>query len=435
MSLAADFKETPYWWEGRTALSSEAKSLPGRADVVVIGAGVTGVEAARVLSEGGRHVVVLDSGEPGFGASSRNAGMIGRNFKHSYSSLKAAQGTGVARGFFAEMQDAYDAVRELGLANPEAFDWRENGRVIGALSPTFLDRLRREYESRAREIGETIEILDRAEVQAEIGSPRYVGGIRLPFNGSVQPARYHEFLAQRAAAAGADIIGHTTVVAVSHDRDCFLVRTARGTISCRQVLVATNGYTSGALPSFRRRLLPIASYMVATECLSDDAMRATLPFIRTYHDNRRRSHFFSVSSDSTRILMGGRTASWQTDLRKLAASLQGDLVHIFPHLEGTRLTHAWQGKCAAPVDAFPRFGKQDGLFYALGYSFSGMAMGPHLARKVAHQMLGLDRDATSFFARPNFPRVPVPARTQLTMPLLIGYYGWADRPASLCRRM
>jgi glycine/D-amino acid oxidase-like deaminating enzyme len=435
LSFTGDFKLAPYWWEKRGPIAPGDDSLPKAADVVVIGAGVTGVEAARVLAEGGRDVLVIDAGIPGEGASSRNAGMIGRNFKHSYSELKARFGRDVAQGFFHELQNAYDAVRDLGRANPGAFDWREDGRVIGAMSQVLFDRLRAEYELRAREIGETIEVLNREEVRAEMRSALYHGGIRLPLNGAVQPARYHQFLMRRASAAGAHIVGQTRVTSVKRKSEGFSVRTGKGAVSCRQVMVATNGYSGAAIPSIQRRLLPINAYMVATEDLSDNTVRAALPRLRTYHDNRRRSHFFSVSPDGRKILIGGRTGNLGLDLKALAGALHGDLLYIFPELAGVKLSHAWTGRCAAPIDAFPRFGELDGLFYALGYSFSGMAMGPHLGRKVAARMLGRDEEARSFFARPDFPKAPFLARTPLTMPILIGYYGWADRPGSIARRM
>ena len=435
MIFTEDFKLTPYWWERRGSLPDGGTRLPAAADVVVIGAGVTGVEAARVLAEGGRDVLVLDAGIPGEGASSRNAGMVGRNFKHSYSGLKASHGADVARGFFAEMQSAYDSVRDLGRAHPAAFDWREHGRVIGAMSSPLFDRLRQEYELRARELGEAMEVLDRDAMHDEIGSPHYHGGIRLTLNGSIQPARYHQFLARRAAQAGARIVGGTRVESVDRDKVGFTVRTTRGAVTCQQVLAATNGYSDRALPQIRRRLLPIDAYMIATEDLSENQVRATLPRLRTYHDNRRRSHFFNVSPDGRKILMGGRTGSLGRDRRALAAALHADMLHLLPELAGTRISHAWHGRCAVPTDAFPRVGTLDGVHYALGYSFSGMAMGPHLGRKVAARMLGQTDAAQSHFARPDFPTVPLPARTPLTMPVLIGYYAWADRPATLGRRM
>ena len=435
-AFTGDFKLKPYWWEDRApSFYPRDLPLPAATAVVVIGSGVTGVETARVLAEAGRDVLVLDAGTPGEGASSRNAGQIGRNFKHPYSELKATSGPEVAKAFFAELQEAFDAVKAAGEAHPDAFGWRQTGRVIGAMSQPLLDRLTREYALRARDLDENVEELGPDAINEEMGSRLYKGGIRLPWNGSIQPARYYQFLEGRALAAGARIVGHTPVTAVEREATGFVVRTGRGTVRCRNVMVATNGYTGNATPALQKRLLPIVSYMVATEPLSDNQIKATLPRLRTYHDNRRRSNFFSTSPDGRRILMGGRTGTFTLDLKALMATLHGDLAYIFPDLESVRLSHGWSGRCAAPRDLYPRFGEQDGLHYALGYTFSGMAMGPHLARKAAALILGRKDEAHSVFARPVFQPMPLLARSPLTMPVITGWYGWADRPRGLTRRI
>ncbi len=431
-----DFKLTPYWWEERAERPDTSPAgLPSRADVVVIGAGVTGLEAARRLAEAGRDVLVLDAGLPGDGASTRNAGMIGRNFMHPYSKLKETIGIDKARGYFNELQDAYDAVEALASSDAAAVGWRRCGRVIGALSKSLCDRLHREYELRARDLDETVDILSADGINEEFGSHLCHGGIRLPGNGRVQPALYHRFLFERAGLAGATIISHAAVHAVDREKIGFQVRSAERDILCRDVMVATNGYTGNALPAFKKRLLPITSYMVATEPLPDDRIAALLPRRRTYHDNRQRSHFFTFSRDGDRILVGGRTGSIAANLRNLARKMHGDLAYFFPELKGVRLSHAWQGNCAAPVDLFPGFGQLNGMTYALGYSFSGMAMGPHLARKAASLILGDRQAANSLFHRDRFPVIPLPARGPWTMPAVLGWRAWSDRPKEITRRM
>jgi glycine/D-amino acid oxidase-like deaminating enzyme len=432
--FAPDFKLQPFWLDGRGPIPpSSDDPFPNRVDVVVVGAGVTGVEAGRALAERGRDVLVLDAGEPGEGASSRNAGQIGRNFKHAYSQLKANFGMATAQGFFDELQQAYDSVKRAGENDPDAFEWRECGRVIGAMTTSHLERLHREYSLRASDIGEAVELLGRADAQAELRSELYAGAIRLLRNGSVQPSRYHRFLWNGALRAGARVVGHTPVSGIRREADGFAVTTSRGVVRCKQVLIATNGYSGSAMPWIQRRLLPINAYVVMTEALTADKIAAALPGLRTYHDNRRRSHFFTVSASGNRILMGGRTGSFVRNLRAMAAELHGDLQFILPSLEDVRLSHAWTGRCAAPFDLFPRFGEKDGMFYALGYSFSGMAMGPHLARKVAALMVGDLEGAHSLFARPTFPRVPFVARGPWTEPVVTGWWGWADRPKGIAR--
>lgn len=433
--LTDDFRLTPYWWD-LPALPTDTRDapLPAQADVLVIGAGLTGVEAARVLAQAGRDVLVLDAGEPGHGASTRNAGQIGRNFKHAFSTLCTHVGKDIAKDYFRELRAAYDAVAALGAQSAEAIGWRKCGRIVAAMSPAHFDRLRAEYELRARELNEEVECLDASQIAQELGSPLYHGGVRIIENGAIHPGMYYAFMRERAHRAGALIVGHTPVNGVTADGHGFTVHTPRGRVRCRNVLVATNGYTGAALPWFKRRLAPINAYMIATQPLPHDAWQAILPMRRTYHDNRRRSHFITFSPDGTRLLFGGRTGAHPFSLEKIARTLHADLGFIFPGLREVRLSHAWTGRCAATRDLFPHVGvTRDGLHYALGYCFSGNAMGPYLARKAAARILGDTDEARTRFASDRFPVMPVAARGPWLMPVMMRYYAWADRPHGLAR--
>jgi len=358
--FSADFREHPYWRDALPAqeYTSTADAIPRSADVVVVGAGLTGVSAAWELANAGRDVVALDAGEPGAGASSRNAGMLGRYFKHSF--------------------------------------------------------------------GEQVKFISASE-SIELGSQRYHGGVHVLDNGSLQPALYVRAMRGRAERAGARIVGHCPVAAIVRDRHGFEAVTPRGTLRARDVLVATNGYTSELTPWLVKRLIPIDAYMIATEPLSEDLLRGLLPAHRTYLDNRRNSNYMQRSPDGKRLLFGGRTGHRPPTLRRLAVDLYRDMRFLFPQLEGVKITHAWTGRCAATADLFPHTGVHDGMHYALGYCFSGNAMAPYLATKAAKRILG-SPDAHTIFAKDDFPRVPWPARQARLMPLVMRYYEWMDRP-------
>ena len=436
MALGPDFINKPWWWEDRAPRTDLPDPIvPAKADVVIIGGGVTGLEAARALVSGGRDAVVCEAGVPGEGASSRNAGQIGRNFKNSYSKMKAGWGSDIARGVFDELQEAYDAVAALGAEEPDAIGWRQCGRIVAGMTEAQTARLQDEYALRARDLGETVELLDRDAMRAEMQSDLYQGGIRLPNNGTVQPALYTQVLEARALAAGARILPYTPVSGLDREVGGFTVTTPRGQIAARNVIVATNGYSGAAVPAIRQRLLPITSYMIATERLSPNRLAQALSGVRTYHDARRRSHFFTVADEGRRILIGGRTGTLHRSERATLARLAEDFRFIFPDLSDVQISHGWSGRCAAPMDLFPRFGELDGLHYALGYSFSGMAMGPHLARKLAAMILNPDSPPPSHFARSEFSKYPPLARSALTTALVTQWYAEADRPKGLTRRI
>ncbi|MFM0653549.1 NAD(P)/FAD-dependent oxidoreductase [Paraburkholderia sediminicola] len=434
--LTDDFRQAPFWWDAIVSASASIQDapLPRQVDVVVVGAGLTGVEAARALAVAGRRVIVVDAGTPGRGASTRNAGQIGRNFKHSFGALCESVGMDLAKGYFQELRAAYDAVALLGEEAGDAIGWRTCGRVVGAMSPAHLERLHTEYSLRARQLGEEVEFLDASAVSKELGSELYHGGVRILANGAIHPGMYYEFMRARSVAAGVSIIGQTAVTGVAGQQGAFEVHTARGTIRCENVIVATNGYSGPAAPWFERRLAPINAYMIATEPLSKEAWRAVLPRSRTYHDNRRRSHFMTFSPDGSRLLFGGRTGTHPFSLMKIAAQLHADMGFIFPDLADVRISHAWTGRCAATRDLFPHVGvNPQGLHYALGYCFSGNAMGPYLGRKVAAMILGNAEEAHTLFNRDQFPAMPLPTRGPWFMPMMLNYYAWADRPKGLAR--
>ena len=167
--------------------------------------------------------------------------------------------------------------------------------------------------------------------------------------------------------------------------------------------------------------------MVATEPMSENLTSSILPNHRMYSDNRRRSNYMQLSPDRKRLLFGGQVGRRPISLRDTAQRLHRDMVTLFPDLDGVKLSHVWTGRCAATWDYYPRVGVHDGMHYALGYCFSGNAMGPYLGIKAARSILGA-RDAETFFSRAPFPYAPRYARSERLMSILMSYYSWADRP-------
>lgn len=432
--LSPDFKARPYWWDAlkrdRCANEGAAGELPKSADVIIVGAGLTGVSAAWELVRGGRDVVVLDAGEPGEGGSSRNAGMLGRNFKHSFKGLMETHGLDTARAYFSELHEIYNGAVACIAEEKIDCDYRKCGRFIGALSPAHHARLAEEYELRARHLGEELELVPVAE-ELEIGSTRYYGGVHIVDNASIQPARYYDALRRRAERVGARIIGHTPVSGITRDGKRFVAHTERGTIGARDVLIATNGYTRQVLPWFFKRLIPINAFMVATEPFSDNLAKSVLPAHRTYSDNRRTANYMQLSPDGKRLLFGGRTGMRPRSLKHLAVDLHREMSFLFPQLEGVKIEYAWTGRCAASGDLFPHTGIHDGMHYSMGYCFSGNAMGPYLGMKAAKRIMG-SSDGDTIFGRP-LPGIMWPARQQSLIPLVMNYYRWMDQPVEKAR--
>ncbi|MDB5715651.1 MAG: FAD-binding oxidoreductase [Sphingomonadales bacterium] len=425
---------TPYWWEHTQSLAPNGgwiepvQPLPHNVDVVIVGAGLTGTAAAHELATAGRTVYALDAGIPGSGASSRNAGMIGRYLKHSFSELMESRGLDIAHRYFSELRDAYDQCVNRITSEGLDCDFHKSGRFVGAASEKQRDAMFHDWELRAKYLNDEVEFV--AHSDDEIGQGLYHGGIRILENGKINPARYVEAMRRRAERAGASIIGNTPVTSISGNAvDGFEITTPRGKILARDVLIATNGYSAktAAVPAIAARLAPINATMIATEPLPQQLLASLWPRNRTYHDSRRDANYMQVSPDGKRLLFGGRTGLHRTPDAATAEALRREMVILFPQLRDAAVDFVWTGKCAATVDLFPHVGMHRGMNYALGYCFSGNAMAPYLGVKAAKRILGAP-DAKTVFQQDKLPKMPWPARQEWAMPAVIHYYRWADRP-------
>jgi glycine/D-amino acid oxidase-like deaminating enzyme len=425
--FTAAFKETPYWWEAAPRAALAERPLPARVDVAIVGSGHTGLTAALTLARAGRSVAVFEAGDPGEGASTRNAGFIGATLEHGLGKLIERHGFDHALVVYREVRAAFEHLFEfIGREGIECGLVR-GGRFLAALSPRQYEALARELELRHRHLGERFEMVPRAEQHREIGSDHYHGGAVTPDRGSLHPGLYHQGLLRRAIEAGAEIHGRTAVTAIRRDGQGFEITTGRGRLTARDLLVATNGHTGVALPWHRRRVVPFHGYMIATERLAPGLIDRLLPNPRIVQDYNHNIFFLRRAPDNSRLLFGGYTGGPVGDLKPRARRLHGALARIFPELAAAKLSHAWTGKCADTFDLFPHIGVHDGGHYAMGYNFAGLPMGTWLGMKAAWKILGDSATgATAFDGRP-FPTLPFYGGRPWFVPLVMTWYDWQDR--------
>lgn len=427
--LTPDFTDRSYWLTSAPAPRFASAALPAEADVLVVGAGLTGLAAGHDLARGGRSVVILDAGQPGEGASSRNAGMLGRNTKHSFLGLSRSIGQDKATRFFRDLDEVFRAT--LVRIKQEALDcdYQQNGRIVLAHTPAQFDGLRREYEARKQHLGDDISILD-GNLGDEIGSRQFCGGVLVHDNGAVHAGRFTQAFLRRAIAAGGQVVSDCPVLSIQSRGKGHLVRTSQGEIRARDVVLCTNGYTAGLVPWVSRRLIQIESYLAATEPLPPDVIASIFPGNRTYIDTTRRPMSMRLSPDGRRVLFGSRTGEPRgQSIQETAALIHKDLTTVFPQLRGWKLSNVWGGRCGVTWDFFPHVGRHDGIHYALGYNFSGLAMAPWLGGILARQVQGAPVDTD--FQRRVFPGVVWPARAfdAAATRRIIRFYGWRDHAA------
>jgi glycine/D-amino acid oxidase-like deaminating enzyme len=422
-----DFKMTPYWWDGAPRPQPAGASLPERADVLVVGSGITGLSAALTLARAGRDVVIAEAGEPGFGASSRATGALGRTLKHGFSEILNNEGEAFARRMYGEARAAYEFIVALIEREKIDCDMVQPGRYMAANTPAHYEAMARDLEAKHRYLGDEYTMVPRADQHREIGSDFFHGGGVVPDQRLVNPGKLNLGFLARVAEAGGRVIAGNPVTGIRREGDGLEVATKAGRIRARHALVATNGYTGAAMPWYQRRLVPINAFMVATELLPAETMRQVLPTGRTFHEYKITCDYGRPATDQSRLIFGGLTGLTAGNLRKRATQLFQRMCRMFPQLAGVRLSHVWTGRCAASFDLYPHIGQQDGVHYVAGYSFgSGLPLGAYLGNKVALRMLGQSGGESAFDGLAFDSRFFYHGNPWF-MPLVMRYYGWADR--------
>jgi glycine/D-amino acid oxidase-like deaminating enzyme len=429
--LNPDFEQRPYWHATMPALPDRTgRTLPPRADVVVVGGGYTGVAAARRLAQGGATVTLLEANRLGWGASTRNGGIIHPGYKWGPRALVRRYGDDLGRALYGETLEAYRFVTGLIAAERIDCEFRECGHVELAYAPSHVHDLE-EAQASLASAGVSSTLIPRAALRDEIGTDAYFGGLAVPGSGTLHPAKWFAGLAASAAAAGADL--HEGVRARRLRRPStghLVVETDRGAIDARDVVVATNGYTDGFVPSLRRRIIPIGSYIIATEPLPEELARDLSPRGRAFFDSKNFLYYWHVTADR-RMVFGGRASFLPTSVERTAAILHRGLLEVHPQLAGHRIDYAWGGKVGFTFDRMPHVGRLGGVTYAMGYCGTGVAMSAWLGTRVAEWLAGGEPPA---LANLRFPLVPAPFEGRpWFLPVVGEWYRLQDRLAARSR--
>ncbi len=428
--FAPDFKARPWWWEAAEPPDRD-NPLPGRVAVAVVGGGYAGLSAALTLRRLGHDVAVLDAERIGWGASSRNGGMVSGSMKPAVATLEARYGKERAGQIAATVTAALPFIEETIAREGIDCHYVRGGRFTAAWSRGHYDALAKRADWIARTTGLPTEMIPRERQRESLGSDHYHGGMNAAASGSLHPGKYARGLAEAAERAGALLVDGVRVGAIREEAGGFRIATDMGELRADAVLVATNGYSRGedgrsAMPWLARRLIPLNSYIIATEELPQETMDRLFPGRRVVADTKRVLNYFRASPYGNRVLWGGRASFRAATAEQTAPALHGYMTQCFPELAKTRITHAWTGNVAFTFDFVPHIGVQDGIHYAAGCQGSGVAMATWLGHNAALKIAGAANERFALDGLP-FPTRPLyGGNPAWFLPIVGGWYRLRD---------
>jgi glycine/D-amino acid oxidase-like deaminating enzyme len=427
--FAPGFQTRPYWWDAAAPTSDDTAAPPAETEVAIVGGGYAGLSAALTLRRLGHAAVVLDAAPIAFGASSRNGGMVSGGLKLASGQLERRFGPDRGRAIADAAAAALPFIEQLIAREDIACDYVRCGRFVPAWTPGHYRALAAKAAWIQEVTGLPAGMLPRARQGEHLASTHYHGGMLADATGSLHPGKYARGLAAAARRAGATLVGDTPVEAIGRDGAGFVLRARRGILRARHVLVATNGYSQGGpMRWLARRVVPVASYIIATEPLGEARVRALFPTGRMIADTKRVLNYFRPSPDFTRVLWGGR-ASFRPSARapeRAAPVLWREMTTVFPSLRDARITHAWTGNVAFTFDGLPHLGIEDGVHYAAGCQGSGVAMMSWMGHQAALRIAGAGNAPFALDGNP-MPTVPAYGGRPWFLPLVGEWMRWRDR--------
>ena len=383
-------------------------------DILIVGAGITGCSAALHLAQRGYSVAVIEAETVGFGASGRSGGQVIAGYNRDLAEITRLVGREDAHALWDLSQEAMGLTRSLIATH--GIDCDETaGQLLVALKPRHLRDLESLHAEWSRLGRDGLELWDHATTRQRIASPAYIGGLYDPHGGHLHPLNYTLGLAAAAENAGAVIYEHTPMLGWEPG-DPATVHTPQGPIRARFVILAGNAYLWQRERRLGRRIMPVGTYLLATEPLGAERAEALIAGNAAVSDMNFVLNYFRRSAED-RLLFGGRVSYSRLDPANVAAAMRRSMLKVFPQLGDVAVSHAWGGYVAITVNRLPDFGRlAPNVFYAQGFSGHGLAL-TGLAGKLMAEAVAGQAERFDVFTR--IPHHRFPGGTLLRTPLLV----------------
>ena len=415
-------KNEPYWWSDAKPEFGAQVEWPSNADVVIVGAGYTGLSAALTLLDSGLKVIIIDKEIAGFGASSRNGGITSGKIKPSIRELKSKFGLDLSKQIVEEgnlaRKDLYDFIKKEKID----CDLKINGMFVGATSKKGLENQKKEIDFNFRSIGIENKIIEKKDVPDFIESNKYVGGIFDKRIGSIHPAKLVKSMIHLVQKKGGLIFDKTTFKKSERNGKKFNIVTNKGLVKSNHLIIATNAYTDKNIPWLRKKLIPVISEMISTCEIGNNRVNSLMPKLTTFGEELNLFYYFRPSPDGKRILIGGRRVKYNNE--DPTKKLKSGLLEIFPGLNDIEISNHWYGFVTFPVDQIPKLVMHEGIIYAAGYCGSGTVWARWFGKKAAEIILNFETKS-AFYNIP-FRKIPFYNGYPWFVPVAIKYFKMQD---------
>jgi glycine/D-amino acid oxidase-like deaminating enzyme len=421
-------KSASYWHDTSVPFDNAMTGpVEGDFEVAVIGAGFTGLNAARVLAKSGLKVALLEAEHVGYGASGRNGGHLNSGHFASFGAIKARFGDAQARRLWRAYDDSIDLIEAIIDEEKIDCNFRRGGKLKLASKASHVKGLQAMCEEIRREVDPTVEWLSRDDIRQELGSDAFHGAVLSPKSAMMHMGHYANGLAEAAHRHGAMIWEHNAVTGRERLPNGWRLTTPTGSLSARQVILATDAYTTETFGYFRRRMMSVASFIIATRPLTPQEVAATLPGNRNYTNSLNIANYFRLTPDN-RMLFGGRARFSASSNQKTDTGsgqlLRQQMLSMFPQLADVEIDYCWGGLVGCTQDRYPRAGSADGVIYGMGYSGHGAQVSTLIGKALADIAMG--RSDTNPLDGVAWNAVPMHTGKPWFLPIVGAYYRMKD---------